>query len=145
MERLTPLEAQVIRMLLAGDGALLASLRAQAERIVAVSRQMTGVGFFTRFHVIVDDADLVSNRSFKLGDVGGSADGVLYGLGFLLWIERGRLTMLEGYTYSVDSSSCRLWEFRLRFIRHRPILLTNALDDRHTARASIPDAWRATP
>jgi hypothetical protein len=118
VDGLTPLEAQVIRMLLAGDGAVLAALRAQAESLVVLSRQMTGTGFFTRLRVAARDADVVSDRSFKLGDVSGSVAGVSYELGFLLWIEQGRLSMLEGFTYE-EPWPTDVREFRLEYVNGR--------------------------
>jgi hypothetical protein len=96
---LTTLEEQVIRMLLAGDDAILSSLRDQAEHLTVSSREMTGVGFFTELVVTGSAATAAIARSFRLGDVSGTADGVMHGLGFLLLVEDGLLRMLKGYTY----------------------------------------------
>jgi hypothetical protein len=99
MTYLTALEKQVVEMLLAGDNAILAVLRDQSEHLGVSSREMTGVGFFTRLVVSANAASLGRGRSFKLGDVNGTADNVRNGLGFLLYIEDGLLSALEGYTY----------------------------------------------
>jgi len=85
-------------MFLAGDNAILAVLRAQAEHVVVSSREMTGVGFFTRLVVEGTEA-IASGPSFKLGDVNGTANNVQHGLGFLLYVKDGVLSALEGYTY----------------------------------------------
>jgi hypothetical protein len=90
---LSTLEEQGIRMLLAGDDAILSSLRDQAEQLTVSSREMTGVGFFTRLVVSGGAATAAIARSFRLGDVSGTADGVMHGLGFLPWAEE-------------DSSAC---------------------------------------
>ena len=38
-------------------------------------------------------------QTFTLGDVHGAADNVKHGLGFVLFVVDGVLSMLEGYTY----------------------------------------------
>ena len=85
-------------MLLAGNNAILTVLQAQADHLKVSSREMTGVGFFTR--LVVEGTDTItSGPSFKLGDVNGTADNVQHGLGFLLYVKNGVLSALEGYTY----------------------------------------------
>ena len=99
MKTLTALEERVIRMLLAGDNPILATLRSQAENLAVSSRELTGVGFFTRLVVRENAPSIGIERSFKLGDVNGTAENVRNGLGFLLFVEDGFLSALEGYTY----------------------------------------------
>ena len=60
---------------------------------------MTGVGFFTKIIVEGDVARPVGRPTFKLGNVHGQADNVRHGLGFLLYVTDGAISMLEGYTY----------------------------------------------
>ena len=99
MMKLTPLEQQVTQMLLDGDDETLSVLRQQAERADVSSREMTGVGFYTKFLVPSSSARPAGQPSFKLGDVNGSAANLKHGCGFLLYVDDGTLTMLEGYTY----------------------------------------------
>jgi hypothetical protein len=99
MTTLTPLEDQVIRMLLAGDDEALAVLRQQLDHAKVSSRRMTGVGFYTAFVVPPEATRVIDRPSFKLGDVNGTAANVKHGLGFLLYVTDGVLSMLEGYTY----------------------------------------------
>ena len=99
MTALTLLENQVIRMLLAGDDEALAVLRQQIDHAKVSSRRMTGVGFYTDFIIPPEVARIVDLPSFKLGDVNGTAANVMNGLGFLLYVTDGALSMLEGYTY----------------------------------------------
>jgi hypothetical protein len=96
---LTPLEAQVIRMLLEGENAVLAILRQQAEQVRVSSRKMTGVGFFTDLALDPQAVRVAGSPSFRLGDVNGTAANVKHGLGFLLYVKDGVLRQLEGYTY----------------------------------------------
>lgn len=99
MSNLTPLEDQLLQMLLSGDNDVLAVLRQQAKEARVKSRKMTGVGFFTEF-IVSPQAPRVKGRpTFKLGDVNGTADHVKDGLGFVLYVTDGALSMLEGYTY----------------------------------------------
>jgi hypothetical protein len=99
MTNVTALEDRVLEMLLRGEDEALSVLREQAKQARVSSRKMTGVGFFTEF-VVPAEAPRVPNRpTFKLGDVNGTADNVKHGLGFLLYVAEGTLSMLEGYTY----------------------------------------------
>lgn len=86
-------------MLLRGDDEARTILRQQAQRAQVSSREMTGVGFFTRFTVVAGAPRVMDNLTFKLGNVEGTARNVKHGLGFLLYVENGVLSMLEGYTY----------------------------------------------
>ena len=99
MSSLTPLEEQVMKMLLDGDDSTLGILRRQFKQVEVSSRKMTGVGFYTEVSVPLDAPRLDGRPSFKLGDVNGTALEVQHGLGFLLYITDGALSMLEGYTY----------------------------------------------
>lgn len=99
MNNLSTLEKQVLEMLLRGEDEVLTILRRQAQRLQVSSREKTGVGFYTNFLVSPDVLRVPGNLTFKLGDVNGAADNVSHGLGFLLYVKDGALSMLEGYTY----------------------------------------------
>jgi len=99
MTNLTYLENRVLGMLLRGEDEALSILRAQAKHAQVSSRKMTGVGFFTEFAVPAETPRVPGRPTFKLGNVNGTADNVRHGLGFLLYVTDGSLSMLEGYTY----------------------------------------------
>ncbi len=99
MTNLTTLEDQVLEMLLRGEEEVLTILRHQAEQVQVSSREMTGVGFYTEFAVPPEVSRVPGCPTFKLGDVNGTADNVNHGLGFLLYVTNGALSILEGYTY----------------------------------------------
>jgi hypothetical protein len=99
MTNLTDLENRVLEMLLRGEDEVLATLRQQMKEVQVSSRKMTGVGFYTEFVVAPEAPRILGRRAFKLGDVNGTADNVSHGLGFLLYVTEGALSMLEGYTY----------------------------------------------
>lgn len=96
---LTSLEDQVMQKLLAGDDQTLAVLRNQLDHAQVTSRKMTGVGFYSYFLIPPNLARISNRSSIKVGDVNGTATNVKHGLGFLLYIVDGALSMLEGYTY----------------------------------------------
>jgi hypothetical protein len=99
MKALTILEKQVLEMLLRGQDEVLAILRRQAKQLEVTGREMTGVGFYAEFLVPPDVPRVPGGLTFKLGDVNGTADNVSHGLGFLLYVKDGALSVLEGYTY----------------------------------------------
>ena len=99
MKKLTDLERRVLEMLLNGGHPLLTLLRRQVEHASVKSRQLTGVGFFTDFK-IPEKLRITGSPSFQLTDVIGSAKNVKEGVGFVLFVTDGLLSMLEGYTYN---------------------------------------------
>ena len=100
MISMNELEISVINKMLFGQGKVLFELRRQLSECHIVSRQMTGVGFFTNFSLINIYNNFFTNCNFKIGDVHGIADNINHGVGFLLYINNGRILMLEGYTYN---------------------------------------------
>jgi hypothetical protein len=96
---LNSLEHAVIQMLLAGDDEVLAVLRQQAEHAKVTSRKMTGTGFYTEFAIPSETSRVAGDPTFKLGDINGRATNIKHELGFLLYVSKGVITMLEGYTY----------------------------------------------
>ncbi|HTP70409.1 MAG TPA: hypothetical protein VMJ35_15975 [Dongiaceae bacterium] len=99
MSNLTSLENQVLQKLLQGDDEALGVLRDQASHAEVSSREATGVGFFTKFSLPPGAPRLAGRPTFKLGDVNGKADNLKRGLGFLLYVDDGAISTLEGYTY----------------------------------------------
>ena len=99
MRDANPLEDEVLKMLLDGRDDCLAILRLQAQHSRVSSREMTGVGFFTHFDVPPEVPRVLGQPKFWLGDVYGAAENIQDGVGFVLFVTEGALSMLEGYTY----------------------------------------------
>jgi hypothetical protein len=95
---LEPLEAAVLDLLLAGDHPVLAALRDQLAGATVKGRQHTGVGFFTDFSP-AKDAVPAPVRKLRFGDVQATIDGLQHGADFVLFVDDGLLTMLEGFSY----------------------------------------------
>lgn len=99
MCEITPIERQVMQMLLAGQHPTLETLRQQFARSNVAKRDFTGVGFFTSFNVPGCLPRLVPPRRIVIGDVCADVDGLEYGCGFILFVDDGLLGTLE----------CHLW------------------------------------
>jgi hypothetical protein len=89
---------QLMPLLLAGEHPTLEILRDQLRVSRVRSVELSGVGFFAEFEVPVDAVTVTPSRI-----VGGDAKielvGVEHGAGCVLFVDSGRLAMLEGYSY----------------------------------------------
>lgn len=112
MMELTELERAVLAKLLSGEHPLLDELRQQLAECRVTKREMTGHGFFAHLHVESTGAGTDVKVSF--GDVVGEIQGMPDGAGFELFIEQGRLHMLEGYGYD-DPWPTTITSYILRF------------------------------
>ena len=107
-------ERTLMLKLLDGDNEILNQLRKQYETAKIKHREFSGVGFFTTFD-ISDSYKLDSNKSFQLGDVKGEVNNVKNGVGFILFIQEGKINMLEGYTYD-EKWPEEITNYRLSYI-----------------------------
>jgi hypothetical protein len=96
---ISELESEVMRMLLNGNDPVLNTLREQWRASRVEKRELTGVGFYTRFSVLDSIPRIEGNRTFNFGDVIAEINGLQYGAGFVLFVKDGVINMLEGYTY----------------------------------------------
>jgi hypothetical protein len=92
---------QLMPLLLAGEHPTLKVLRDQFRVSRVRSVEFSGVGFFAEFEVPVNAVTVTPSRI-----VGGEAKielaGVEHGAGCVLFIDNGRLAMLEGYSYGSE-------------------------------------------
>lgn len=95
---LNELEALVLELLLNGDDPVLRVLRQQLEGCSEFEREFTGSGCFLRFK-FGGDVPLVTPSSFHFGDVFADIEELQHGAGFVLFVKRGALDSLEGYSY----------------------------------------------
>ena len=110
---LEPLEAAVLDKLFDGHHPILVGLRAQLAGSVVTAREYSGVGFFTTFAVNAT-ARPVSVPSLRFGDVEATIGGLQHGAGFVVFVDDGMLTMLEGYCYD-KSWPAEIRELSLRY------------------------------
>lgn len=112
MNELTKFERAVLEKILDGEYPLLNKLRKQLCSCHVNCREMTGVGFYTYFNV--NNAAAADDVKMRLGDVLAEVQGMTHGAGFILYIEHGRLSMLEGYGYD-DLWPNTIISFTLRY------------------------------
>lgn len=94
---LTKFERDVLNKLLDGMHPLLTQLRVQLGVCRVKRREFTGTGFYTLLDV--DISFSVDNIKLRFGDVIAEINEMAYGAGFVLYVNNGRLSMLEGYGY----------------------------------------------
>jgi hypothetical protein len=96
---LTPLEKEVLDMLLDKSEEPYATIKQQLSQAVVTKREFTGVGFYTHFKVPTGQSIRYDLPDMTIGDVGAELSNLLHGAGFLLFIRHGIVEILEGYTY----------------------------------------------
>ena len=89
-------------------------LRHQLSKIESYEYENTGVGSYITFKINASAERLEGYPTFKIDGVTGIAKCVPDGMGFILYIERGAIAMLECFTYG-DKLPDRLTELELRF------------------------------
>lgn len=100
MSDLSDLERRVLDAALRGKHPALLALREQAATCRISKREMTGVGFFT--HLDVTGGGPRLRGSARISGVFAEVGGLRDGMGFLLIVENGQLTLLEGFTYEEE-------------------------------------------
>ncbi|HZN94287.1 MAG TPA: hypothetical protein VFB81_16350, partial [Myxococcales bacterium] len=115
MSGLNELEAAVLDKILAGDEPAFSPLREQRRRLRVSKRELTGVGFFTEFEIPPDAPRLAVAGPIRFGDVLAEIEGLTHGAGFVLFIDDGLLTMLEGYSNGNESWPGEISSFRLSY------------------------------
>jgi hypothetical protein len=97
MNEMTDFERAVLLKLLAGKLPLLEQLRSQIPLCRVTSREMTRSGFYLDLDVGQVPVNL--DLTVRFGDVSANIEGLKYGAGFVLFVDHGCLTMLEGFSY----------------------------------------------
>ena len=96
--KLTPLEAAVIRCLLADPNINLERTTLDFDAVTVGSREFTGVGFLTELARAEQLKLFDDGVSLRWGNVGARLNASVE-TGYLLYIDDGYLTAIEGYTY----------------------------------------------
>jgi hypothetical protein len=95
MRPLWPIEREVLEITAAqyaGSGEV---IRRQIDTVQVVAFENSGAGFFSSL-TVADDAPMLSEKS-PLSGAYGSVLGVEQGMGFIVFLTDGRLSMIEGY------------------------------------------------
>ena len=113
-------ERTILDFLLAGDDPTLAALRDQIKAAVIISREFTGVGFFSRIAVPDYVERLSGRKNCELSDVVAHLGGLKHEVGFVVFVRDGVLKTFEGFTYAEEP-----WPDEVRltdtyYVHHEP-------------------------
>ena len=113
-------ERTILNLLLAGDDPTLAALRDQFKAADVISREFTGVGFFSRIAVPDYVERLSGHKNCELSDVVAHLGGLKHEAGFVLFVRDGVLKTFEAFTYGEEP-----WPDEVRltdtyYVHHEP-------------------------
>ena len=103
MRPLWPIERAVIEATANDYPALADDLRRQAETAGVTSFENSGGGFFSNVTVSTDAPALPNNS--RLEGAIGAVEGIEHGMGFIVSLEDGRLSVIEGYSHGGASTA----------------------------------------
>lgn len=136
MCELNNLETAVLDKILAGDEPAFSILREQLRSARVSKREYTGVGFFTEFEISSNAPRLAASKPIRFGDVLAEIDGMEHGAGFVLFIDSGLITMLEGYSNANEEWPAEVSSFRLSYWKPQRDLSAFAGIGQATSRSS---------
>lgn len=98
-DKFSTLEKEVMNeLLLRGPTDVSAQIQRQYECSKVARRRITGVGFFTYFDV-PSTAAPIEPANIEFGNLNALLEGTQNGCGFVLFIRKGKIEFLEGFTY----------------------------------------------
>jgi hypothetical protein len=95
MRPLWPIEREVLEIAAAECSCSAEAIRHQIDTAQVVSFENSGAGFFSNL-VVAEDAPVLPEKS-RLSGAYGSVLGIEHGMGFIVFLQDGRLAMIEGY------------------------------------------------
>src|SRR5215212_1351484 len=104
MTDFTEMEMAALRAIFSETPELGPELNRQLQRATVTKRENTGGGFFTEI-AVPDDAPKVECPSVLGYATHARVDGLEHGLGFVLFMEQGRLHLFEGYAWGPENTS----------------------------------------
>src|SRR4051794_31829458 len=94
MRPLWPIEREVLEITAAEYPGSGEALRQQMESAKVINFENSGAGFFSDL-VVASDAPLIEKS--PLDGAYGKVSGIEHGMGFIVFLKEGRLSMIEGY------------------------------------------------
>jgi hypothetical protein len=104
MSDFTQMEAAVLDAIFSETPAMSSVLARQLHRATVTKRENTGGGFFTNI-AVSEDAPRVECPKVLGYATHARVEGLEHGLGFVLFMEDGKLHLLEGYAYGPESTA----------------------------------------
>jgi hypothetical protein len=119
MTRFTELELAALHSIFSETAELAPGLERQLATATVTERENSGAGFFTRI-AVGGDAPAVNSPKVLGHETSARVAGLDDGLGFVLFMEQGRLHLLEGYANSPESTAALdLAHVSFEVYRHR--------------------------
>ncbi|OYU91389.1 MAG: hypothetical protein CFE29_00380 [Bradyrhizobiaceae bacterium PARB1] len=103
MRTLWPIEQEILAIAAAAYPASAETIRQQISTAYVVSYENSGSGFFSDLTVAAT-TPLLEEKSY-LDAAYGNVAGVNEGMGFIVFLKDGRLSMIEGYCNGDDSTA----------------------------------------
>ena len=104
MAAFTELELAALRSIFSETPGLAAELERQLTVATVTERENTGGGFFTDI-AVPEDVPALDNPKVLGCETAARVAGLQHGLGFVLFMENGRLHLLEGYAWAPESTA----------------------------------------
>jgi hypothetical protein len=99
----TPLERAVLSAICECHTADGAALVAQLSTATVLRRENTGAGFYTYFTVERASGAAIGGERLRSGPAA-KVDGLVRGMGFILWLQEGYANCLEGYCFDESTT-----------------------------------------
>lgn len=103
MTAFTKLELAALRAIFLETPELALDLERQLEGAIVTQRENSGGGFFTTI-TVADDAPIVNFPPVLGYATQARIVGLEHGMGFILFFKSGRLHMLEGFAWGLEST-----------------------------------------
>jgi len=97
--KLTKLEKQVIATMIADPGVAAARAAPNFEDVIVTAREFTGVGFLTELERSENLRIFNEDVTFRWGKVGARLNASATESGYVVYVDDGYITGVEGYTY----------------------------------------------
>ena len=101
--KFTSLERAVLRAICESHPADRVALEAKLSTATVLNRENTGAGFYTHFAVERASSVAIGGERLRSGPAA-RVDGLVQGMGFILWLEEGYANCLEGYCYDESTT-----------------------------------------
>ncbi|MBC7852116.1 MAG: hypothetical protein IAF94_01665 [Pirellulaceae bacterium] len=115
------LELHVMEFALQGEHPALEVMREQFAAATVPRREYTGVGIFTHFAIPDSVRRLPSTGRIVVGDVYAEVPDLQCPVGFLVFFDRGILSMLECYTCCVETWPEEAFNLRLYYVHPKEL------------------------
>lgn len=116
MVRFTALELAALHSIFSEAPELASGLERQLSTATVTERENSGRGFFTTI-AVADDAHRVNSPPVLGYETHAHVNGMEYGLGFVLFVKDGALSLLEGYALAGSTSGLDLTDLAFEVFR----------------------------